>query len=396
MAWPWENEEKAAAASDSSSKQALEAAQKEVDALKSKLSDTHAAHAELKEMHGKAVAEAGELKAKSMKKLSSMSAEEARVAKLVSAGADSAPEWLKKYLKMAAPVIGWVVVVGEELVPLLIKLVTFLAWVYGKMPMDLLQATLGLLMCFFGGVFPTLIAAGEAFKVSGWDQTQQALVEVWEEAALIAAESKKDDDKDDDGDGVRDVDQMDAKALLRRKVSLFLTKCHPDKMSRALGFLYSACVGVAATLTLQFAKTIALGVAIGDTLRKPAAQYLAPVMAHVMPAEYHLWISVILDYACKSIALSLAWYVQSVISAFHSAIRGGLMASRSFLRFLNGLGVIKFDEDQSQLDEYLGWTCAALGFYFQFTSGFSVPFPLNLLLWPFQVLETYIKWKIST
>ena len=43
-----------------------------------------------------------------------------------------------------------------------------------------------------------------------------------------------------------------------------------------------------------------------------------------------------------SIAISIAWYVQRIISAFHSAIRGGLMCSRGVLAELNSRG-LRFD-----------------------------------------------------
>ena len=38
---------------------------------------------------------------------------------------------------------------------------------------------------------------------------------------------------------------------------------------------------------------------------------------------------------------------------------------------------------------------AAAGFYFQFTQNFVLPFPMNLVLWPFTAAEWFIEWKIT-
>lgn len=50
----------------------------------------------------------------------------------------------------------------------------------------------------------------------------------------------------------------------------------------------------------------------------------------------------------------------------------------------------------SNLDEILSYIFAALGFYLQFKHKFTLPFPLNLILWPFEVAEYYIRWTITT
>ena len=51
-----------------------------------------------------------------------------------------------------------------------------------------------------------------------------------DEAMKVIEASKKDDDLDEDKDGKKDVDQIDAKALLLRKTNLVLTKMNPQKV----------------------------------------------------------------------------------------------------------------------------------------------------------------------
>ena len=46
------------------------------------------------------------------------------------------------------------------------------------------------------------------------------------------------------------------------------------------------------------------------------------------------------------------------------------------------------------LDEIIGWAIAAQGFWFQLSTGFSVPFPFNVLLLPLSMLEWYLKLQV--
>ena len=48
------------------------------------------------------------------------------------------------------------------------------------------------------------------------------------------------------------------------------------------------------------------------------------------------------------------------------------------------------------LDEVLGWTLAAVGFYFQYTQMFSPPFIVELLLWPLQTIEYGLLYAVAS
>jgi hypothetical protein len=103
---------------------------------------------------------------------------------------------------------------------------------------------------------------------------------------------------------------------------------------------------------------------------------------------------------CKSIGMSIAWYIQTLRSAFASAATGGLMMARALLQALvcRGItlgGLVKEDDTETSLDEMLSYAFAALGFYFQYNLGFNMPFPFSLLLWPFKFAESYVRWSIT-
>jgi hypothetical protein len=47
------------------------------------------------------------------------------------------------------------------------------------------------------------------------------------------------------------------------------------------------------------------------------------------------------------------------------------------------------------MEKTLGYTMAVLGLYWQFSVGFSLPFPLNILLFPFRMIEYLLVWAIN-
>ena len=104
------------------------------------------------------------------------------------------------------------------------------------------------------------------------------------------------------------------------------------------------------------------------------------------------WCPVLLDWMCKSIGISIAWKVQTVISAFTSALAGGLIMSRAILHiFTKG----KKDHEDTQADELASYVFAGLGFYFQYSMKFDAPFPINILLFPVEFAETTIRWAVT-
>jgi hypothetical protein len=75
--------------------------------------------------------------------------------------------------------------------------------------------------------------------------------------------------------------------------------------------------------------------------------------------------------------------------------------SRSIYEVLRGRGIdlgglIKEDHNDTNLDEYMSYVFAFMGFYFQFKLGFDMPFPFNLILWPLEFAEWFVRWSVTT
>eukprot|EP00980_Cylindrotheca_fusiformis_P009923 scaffold2195_cov132-Cylindrotheca_fusiformis.AAC.7 len=263
---------------------------------------------------------------------------------------------------------------------------------YSKLPSNELNFLLGCVFCFFGGLYPVLFAAAMAAEYGGRQTIVAALQDLSDEAMGIIEQSKKDDEKDEDKDGVKDVKQISGKEFVQRKTLLVMRKMNPEKVDTAIGEMYQVWLSVAAVLSIQFARVISFALAIADFMTKPVNRYLAPTIQVAIPDEYDRWVPIVLGWICKSIGMSIAWYLQTIRSAFASALKGGLMMSRTLFaelieRKIDLGGIIPEDHTKSNLDEYLSYIFAAMGFYFQFKMGFDMPFPFNLVLWPFEFAE---------
>lgn len=113
------------------------------------------------------------------------------------------------------------------------------AWEFVKPygPEDLIPAFCGLIMCFFGGSFCTLIAAVEAYKMAGWESTVVFLKDLQKDFLAVWEANKEDDKEDLDGDGIADVKQISAQELAQRKLRLVLVTVEPQRLTRALAGL---------------------------------------------------------------------------------------------------------------------------------------------------------------
>jgi hypothetical protein len=264
-------------------------------------------------------------------------------------------------------------------------------------PADLLYSIIGLCLCFFGGNFPLTIAAAEAIRQCGYENLKKNLGEIHEELTVIKEASKEDDKVDADGDGIPDVEQITPTELVARKLHLYLTKTEdPNRMTNALGSIGTIFTGVIATLKLRFARTVSLGVSIGEQVLPLAMKWLLPILKSFVPEEYQQWLPTVVGFICKSLAVAIAWGIQRVVSAVQSALRGGLMFSRSGMKFLASKQLIKdMDPNTTYMDEAVGWGMAAIGFLFQMRNWFGLPFPFWLIMFPISMMESVLAYIVT-
>jgi len=262
-------------------------------------------------------------------------------------------------------------------------------------PEEFVPLLFGLIMVFFGGHYFTLFTAVEAYRMCGYDQTRDCWLQLYQSYLVVLKENQKDNTVDDNNDGIADVLQIDKKELFTRKLSLILKSMDPLKVSNALSGLWMGFLGVVAVLRLKFAQALALGATIGNIFQTYLEPLATPVLQKSIPAAYQKWIPVIISYTCKSAGVSIAWTIQRVISAFYSSIRGAQIFTFGLVNFLSRNGYTLLDEKSPvnmAIIGILAWT----GFAWQLQSGFNLSFPLNVILFPLNVLEYLVTYMVTS
>lgn len=73
------------------------------------------------------------------------------------------------------------------------------------------------------------------------------------------------------------------------------------------------------------------------------------------------WSPLIINYTGKWIAMTVAFALQSRISAIQSAAMGGQIFARSLLDLGRERGMITLNAEETYMDEVIGWTVAVIG-----------------------------------
>ena len=257
------------------------------------------------------------------------------------------------------------------------------------MPWDLVQALVGLGLCF-GGKYCASIAAAEAFYLTGW-ATRGALGQIYTEIVLVVDANEKDDKKDDDGDGVADVKQLGAQALVLRKRKMAASAVKdPERLSEAIAGIYTGWIAVQGTLRIEFAKMITLGVSMAQCVEYPVLKYVLPIVTLLAPKE-----------------------VQHCPTAVSAARRPPPSGSRGRCRctcrrcsrrcaaasLARADGVRQQDGAVARADDSPSTNSSATSSPPRLlcpVNGFDLPFPFNLIMFPFTMIEWYIRWSITS
>eukprot|EP00487_Bulimina_marginata_P008207 TRINITY_DN30359_c0_g1_i1.p1 TRINITY_DN30359_c0_g1~~TRINITY_DN30359_c0_g1_i1.p1 ORF type:complete len:161 (+),score=17.72 TRINITY_DN30359_c0_g1_i1:221-703(+) len=149
-----------------------------------------------------------------------------------------------------------------------------------------------------------------------------------------------------------------------------------------------------ATLRCQFAKEIALGVSIGNIVSKQIGKYAKPFIAKRFDDDMKKWADFLIDSVCRFFGISLALILVRVVSAFHSAVKGGQILAGFILGFLMNKQLYvqqqadKINIESTTLFIVVQYGIAALGFWWQLSQGFGLnSVVLRIILLPFSVCE---------
>jgi len=279
--------------------------------------------------------------------------------------------------------------------------------IYKILPMNLINIIFGVGLCFFGGVYFTSIAAIEAARQFGGADMWEHLRICWEEGSQVAAASVEDDKVDANKNNIPDVEEMSTNELINHKAMVAMKAVKdPHRLQQAIISLMQVYLAVIAILKVKFAKTVAIALGIAENLSLPITRMLGPLLCSVMGPDLNHWVPTIIDTTVKFIAVWFATYIQSIISAFYSGLKGGKMVAEGIFNIFTERGWLEkfpdclvskpFDPDKSYLDECIQYPLAAVGFYMQITRGFTLDFPWNLICLPLTIVEWFLRFQVYT
>lgn len=285
-----------------------------------------------------------------------------------------------------------------------VKLMKCLYKIYKVLPLNCLQIIFGLGLCFYGGIYFATIACIEAFRQFGGDLLMEQIEYLWEEGAR--AQTAVFDDFDlDQG---KAATKMSYGELITHETAVAMGAVKdPTQVTKAIQYLLTIWLTVIAVVKFQFAKTVTLCLGVAEMLTLPAVRFFGPPVAMALGPKLEQWSFALISGTMQVIAVIVACYVQAIISAFYSGLRGGTMFAQGLINLLAYYGVMdkfgnyvardddgKFDPNLSIVDECIGYPLAALGFAWQFTNGFVLPWPESLVLFPLTITEWFFKWQI--
>jgi hypothetical protein len=263
----------------------------------------------------------------------------------------------------------------------------------------------GLFVCLFGGSFVRLIAVAEALHVTGAYATAAAALAELREHVEVVAEAEKTDGRRKSMAVLRKERQY--KRIASRKISVYASAIrNPAALTASLASLWSAAATVAAALRITFARTLVLGVSVAATVSPAMRRDFAPAVAATLKPMHRQWAPTIIDVCVRAVCVAIAWRLQRVFSAWHSAARGGVACAKALGRVLKRKGwvparvALASDEEPYRgtdstgpivgglyADEVVGFVLAACGLRLQLSRSFGLPLLLRLVLLPALALE---------
>ncbi|GAB5365422.1 hypothetical protein AAMO2058_001056600 [Amorphochlora amoebiformis] len=248
-----------------------------------------------------------------------------------------------------------------------------------------LIAFIGIVMVFFGGSFMFLIAAVEAYRISGWEKTAKFIRDLYRNYREVENEDLMDDARlaSTNKRGQSKEANMTDEDYLNHKVALILSVVRPQQVIDACSGISAGFFAVIATIRIKFAEAVTLGVSIGQMFEKFAVVTLVSELEDLF-GKYKNWVRPIISYICRLIGISFAYSLYRIRTEFHSATRGGHLIMYA-IGELSGLYKIGIDEKDSKMlvqIHLLKLLIGIIGLISQLRFGYDVYFPLNILLAP--------------
>ena len=160
-------------------------------------------------------------------------------------------------------------------------------------------------------------------------------------------------------------------------------------------------IAVLATLRLEFARTTAFALGIVEMAKFPIIRILGPMVAATLGEDLAHWTQTLVETALTFFAVVFAWFLQMIISAFYSGLRGGKMFADALIAFLvekdlmDKVPLIQqpFDPTSRTLDEAIA-TASPLRLLVPDLHPVHLLLPAQYRL-PLTIIEWFLRFQIS-
>ena len=216
-----------------------------------------------------------------------------------------------------------------------------------------------LFMMFFGGHYSLCIAAHEAFLKAGYSTIHQPLYQLWNEYKECGYTFKG-----------------------------FMDRSDPVVIWDTMSGVGAGCMAVLATLKLDFVHATALGIAFGDKL----GHYIQPYNINILNAlnseklkdKRKRWVPIIHKCFFRVAGFLFSLWMYKLVYAIRCGAKGVEIMKNQFCKS----GVIGSD---GPLSSYALHILLCIGIYTQYTYSYVVPFPINVILFPLEIMETILE-----
>jgi len=202
------------------------------------------------------------------------------------------------------------------------------------------------------------------------------------------------------------VESGDHAALAQRKAFVIMQVIkEPGRFESAVGSLWSSCLAVLATLSLQFAQVAALALGMAETVKPLVTTTFQPMLDYSLDPKIAHWTGSIINVTLNFLAIWIAWTLMAVVAAVYSGLRGGRMFADALFGLVADYGLLEYvpevarpwlNTETSLIDEGVMYLLAGIGIYSQLAYGFAIFFPLNIVLAPLTFIEWFLRIQIAT
>lgn len=195
----------------------------------------------------------------------------------------------------------------------------------------------------------------------------------------------------------------------KRKAFVIAKAINPEQVSAALQGLAAGFFAVLATLKIKFAEQLTLGYTIGELLERLSILLgLDALLEHAVDKELRKWVPPGISLGCRCGGVLAGLLLSRIVWAFHCSLRGGdlIVFGATLLVSASFPSVLPPAKDGAEPEVRSYWeragerssswgprglelpcqgfklACGVVGFFWQLTSGFALPWMLWLIAFP--------------